>query len=203
MASKRTQLALTRIALEQLPMVASDRHRGLRESLANVQQRVIELEARRAAVVRAPLSGRIAAIPALVGAAVDSGSLLATIVPDGAELRARLFVPTRAIGKVHPGQSVSIRYEAFPYQKYGTFKGRIVDVSNSVLLPLEIERISPVKLAEPAYVLDVVVERQAVVLGVDRQAPLRPDMLLSATIEIDRRPLLAWIGESAFGIAQH
>src|SRR5262249_3159601 len=132
MASKRAQLALTRIALEQLPMVASDRHRGLREGLANVQQRMIELEARRAIVVPAPLSGRIAAIPALAGATVDGGTLIATIVPDGAELHARLFVATRAIGKVRPGQTVSIRYEAFPYQKYGTFKGRVVDVSSSV-----------------------------------------------------------------------
>lgn len=201
-AAKRAQLVLARIALEQLPMTANDRHRGLRESLANVQQRMIELEARRATVVRAPLGGRVAAIPALAGAAVDSGTLIATIVPEGAELRARLFVPTRAIGKVHPGQAVSIRYDAFPYQKYGTFKGRVEDVSNSVLLPQEIEKVSPVKISEPAYVLDVVIERQSVALGGDRQAYLRPDMLLSATIEVDRRPLLAWMGESVFGVAQ-
>ena len=39
-------------------------------------------------------------------------------------------------------------------------------------------------------------------LADDREAPLRPDMLLKAAIEIDRRPLLAWIGESVFGVAQ-
>jgi membrane fusion protein len=95
-----------------------------------VQQRRIELETQRALIVRAPLSGRIAAIPVFVGAAVDSGSLIAAIIPDESQLRARLFVPTRAIGKVRPGQTVSIRYDAFPYQKYGTFKGQIEDVSN-------------------------------------------------------------------------
>jgi membrane fusion protein len=203
MASKRARLAVARIASEQLPTTASERMRGLREALANVQQRLIELDARRAVIVRAPVSGRIAALPALVGAALDSGSLVATIVPDGSALQARLFVPTRAIGKVHPGQRVAIRYEAFPYQKYGTFAGTIEDVSNSVLLPQETDRISPVKLGEPAYVLQVAIERQSVSLGGDRQATLRPDMLLTATIEIDRRPLLAWIGESIFGVAQH
>ncbi|WP_421995029.1 HlyD family secretion protein [Reyranella sp.] len=201
-AAKRAQLALSRIALEQLPMIANDRHRGLREALANVQQRLIELEARRATVVRAPVAGRIAAIPALAGAGVDSGMLIATIVPEGAALRARLFVPTRAIGKVHAGQDVAIRYDAFPYQKYGTFKGRIEEVANSVLLPREIERISPVRMAEPAYVLDVAIERQQVAVGGDREAHLRPDMLLSATIQVDRRPILAWVGESVFGVAQ-
>jgi membrane fusion protein len=201
-ASKRAQLVAAGIAIEQLPTAANERLRGLREALANVQQKLIELEARRAVVMRAPLSGRIAAVPVFVGAAVDSGSLIAAIIPDESELRARLFVPTRAIGKVRPGQTVSIRYDAFPYQKYGTFKGQIEDVSNSVILPQELERGSPVKLTEPAYVLDVAIRRQSVTLDGERQAVLRPDMLLTATIETDRRTILGWIGESVFGVAQ-
>jgi membrane fusion protein len=201
-ASKRAQLAGAKIAIDQLPTVASERVRALREALANVQQRSIELETRRAVVVRAPLSGRIAAIPVFVGAAVDSGSLIASIVPDQSELHARLFVPTRAIGKVRPGQTVAIRYDAFPYQKYGTFKGQVEDVSNSVILPEELEKNSPIKLAEPAYVLDVAIRRQSVMLDAERQVALRPDMLLTATIETDHRTILGWIGESVFGVAQ-
>jgi membrane fusion protein len=201
-ASKRAQLVAAQIAIEQVPTVANERLRALREALANVQQRRIELETQRALIVRAPLSGRIAAVPVFVGAAVDSGSLIAAIVPDESELRARLFVPTRAIGKVRPGQTVSIRYDAFPYQKYGTFKGRIEDVSNSVILPQEVEKVSPVRLTEPAYVLDVAIRRQSVMLDGDRQAALRPDMLLTATIETDQRTILGWIGESVFGVAQ-
>lgn len=201
-SAKRAELVQARIALEQLPTLASERQRVLRESLANTQQRLIELEARRSVVVRAPAAGRIAAVPALAGSAIDSGGLIATIVPEDAELRARLFVPTRSIGKVHAGQSVALRYDAFPYQKYGSFKGRIEDVSNSVLLPQEIEKVSPVRLTESAYVLDVILERRTVPSGGARQVQLRPDMTLTAMIEIDRRPLLAWIGDSLFGVSQ-
>ena len=50
--------------------------------------------------------------------------------------------------------------------------------------------------------LDVRLDRQAVLLGNHDQVPLRPDMLLSATIKVDRLPLVAWIGESVFGVAQ-
>jgi membrane fusion protein len=202
LAAKRADLVQARIALEQLPTLASERQRTLRDSLANAQQRLIELEARRSVVVRAPTAGRIAAIPALAGSAIDNGGLIATIVPDGAELRARLFVPTRSIGKVHAGQAVALRYDAFPYQKYGSFKGRVEDVSSSVLLPQEIEKVAPVKVGEPAYVLDVVLERQTVPSGGAGLAHLRPDMTLTAMIEIDRRPLLAWIGDSLFGVSQ-
>ncbi|MBY0319027.1 MAG: HlyD family efflux transporter periplasmic adaptor subunit [Reyranella sp.] len=201
-SAKRAELVQARIALEQLPTLASERQRTLRDSLANTQQRLIELEARRSVVVRAPTAGRLAAIPALAGSAIENGGLIATIVPDGAELRARLFVPTRSIGKVHAGQAVALRYDAFPYQKYGSFKGRVEDVSSSVLLPQEIEKVAPVKVGEPAYVLEVVLERQTVPSGGAGLAQLRPDMTLTAMIEIDRRPLLAWIGDSLFGISQ-
>lgn len=203
LAGKRAQLVQARIALEQLPTVASERQRTLREALANVQQRLIELEARRAVVVRAPAGGRVAAIPALAGAAVESGALIATIVPEGAALHARVFVPTRAIAKIHDGQKVSIRYEAFPYQKYGTFKGRVLGVSDSVLLPQEVEKISPLRLSEPAYVLEVAIERQTVMLGEERQGLLRPDMILTAIIEVDRKPLLTWVADSVFGVSQN
>jgi len=64
------------------------------------------------------------------------------------------------------------------------------------------ERGAPVKLTEPAYVLDVAIRRQSVTLDGERQAALRPDMLLTATIETDRRTILGWIGESVFGVAQ-
>lgn len=201
-SSKRTQLIQARITLDQLPTVASERQRALRDALANVQQRMIELEARRAVVVVAPSSGRIAAIPALAGSAVDAGGLIATIAPENAHLQARLFVPTRSIGKVRPGQEVSIRYEAFSYQKYGTFKGRVQAVSRSVLLPQEVAKVAPVRLDEPAYLLDVSIERQTVTVAPGQDVALRPDMALSANIRIEHRPLFAWIAESVFGVDQ-
>lgn len=202
-STKRAQLAQARIALDQLPTLANERQRTLRDQLANVQQRLIELEARRAVVVDAPTSGRIAAIPALSGSAVEAGGMIATIAPEGALLHARVFVPTRSIGKVKPGQRVSLRYEAFPYQKYGTFKGRVEAVSRSVLLPQEVAKVAPVRLAEPAYLLDVSIERQSVTVGAGQEVMLRPDMLLSATIRVEHRSLLAWVSETLLGVSQN
>jgi membrane fusion protein len=67
LAAKQAQLVQARIAIEQLPTLASERQRALRESLANVQQRLIEIDARRAIVMAAPTGGRVAAVPALAG----------------------------------------------------------------------------------------------------------------------------------------
>jgi membrane fusion protein len=111
-------------------------------------------------------------------------------------------VPARAIGKVRLGQNVSIRYDAFPYQRYGTFKGHVTNVANTMTLPQEVDRVSPLKLTEPAYMVDVAIERQRIAMANGRWGSLRPDMLLSASVEVDRSPLLSWVGESVFGVAQ-
>jgi membrane fusion protein len=202
LVAKGTLQKTTQIALEQLPTVASERMRSLRDALANVQQRLIGLEARRATVIRTPLSGVVASLSAFAGASLVADSAIATIVPDGSELHARLLVPARAIGKVRLGQNVSIRYDAFPYQRYGTFKGQVTNVANTMTLPQEVERIAPLKLTEPAYMVEVEIERQHVAMAHGRRTSLRPDMLLSASVEVDRSPLLSWMGESVFGVAQ-
>jgi membrane fusion protein len=200
--AKQTQQKTTQIALEQLPTVASERMRSLRDALANVQQRLIELEARRAIVIRTPLSGVVASLSAFVGANLTADSAVATIVPDGSELHAHLMVPARSIAKVRLGQNVSIRYDAFPYQRYGTFKGQVTNIANTMTLPQDADRVLPMKLTEPAYMVDVDIERQHIATAHGRQAALRPDMLLAASVEVDRSSLLSWVGESVFGIAQ-
>jgi membrane fusion protein len=201
-AIKRSQLEAARVNLQQLPALSAERVRPLREALSNARQRLIEQDARRAITVRAPVRGRVAAVLSFAGSAVDSGTLLASVVAESSEMRARLFVPTRAIGNVREGQKVAIRYDAFPYQKYGTFVGRIASMSQVVILPGDIDRVVPVKLAEPAYELNVTLDRQSVAIREGLQFRLRPHMLLTAHIETERRPILAWIAESVLGIPQ-
>ena len=61
-----------------------------------------------------------------------------TLLPDGASLLAELFVPSRAIGFVEPGQRVRLMVDAFPYQRFGTLGGRVETVSQAVLSPNEV-----------------------------------------------------------------
>lgn len=44
----------------------------------------------------------------------------------------------RSIGFVEEGQSLAIRYDAFPYQKFGIYSGKVSQVSKTLLLPSEL-----------------------------------------------------------------
>src|SRR3979490_3652788 len=61
---RRTQLTDARHTLEQLPIVAAERIRVLRGDLSSIEQRVAEVNGRRAYVIKAPTSGRVSPLPA-------------------------------------------------------------------------------------------------------------------------------------------
>lgn len=190
LAARRSQATEQRFALVQLPTQAADRARVLQGELSAAEQRIAEINGRRAYVIRAPVAGRVSALQAKPGRPADPRQLQLTIVPEGSVLRAELFVPTRAAGFVRAGQRVRILYDAFPYQNFGTYGGRVVEVSRTVLTPGDVA--APLELREPVYRIVAELNRPDVDAYGER-IPLQPDMLLRADIILDSRTLMAWM----------
>ena len=55
--------------------------------------------------------------------------------PSDSDLQAELYAPSRAAGFLGVGQEVLLRYEAYPYQKFGHYRGRVSAVSQTALAP--------------------------------------------------------------------
>jgi membrane fusion protein len=190
LASRRTDLAQARIKLEQLPVSTDDRLATLRASLLDLDQSASEIEGRRAYVARAPIAGRVTALQATLGASVNSRLPLIAIVPAEGKLQAEIYIPSRAIGFVKPGQEVRLLYEAFPYQRFGAYPGQVVTVSKAILAPTEIPAVITAK--EPVYRAVVALESQT--MEVEGQTiPLQAGGQLTANIILDRRTLIEWI----------
>src|SRR5207248_951321 len=69
--ARRSQLTDTEHTLEQLPTVAAERIRVLRNDLSSIEQRVAEVNGRQAYVIKAPTSGRVSTLQATVGQIAD------------------------------------------------------------------------------------------------------------------------------------
>ena len=190
LAGRRAELAQAAASLEQLPTMIAEKVQALRNLVADGEQRIAEIEGRRAFVVRAPIAGRISTLQAAVGRAIDPRQSQLSILPQDSLLQAELFVPTRAIGFVRPGQQVRVLYDAFPYQHFGTYGGRVAGVARTMLTSADLQ--GPLSLQQPAYKVTVVLNRQNVDAYGER-VPLQPDMLLKADILLDRRSLLSWL----------
>jgi membrane fusion protein len=190
LAARQNQLTETRYSLRQLPTVMASKIQGLRSELATTDQRIAEISGRRAYVIRAPAAGRVSMVQATVGQFADPRRLQMEIVPNESVLQAELFVPTRAIGFVQPGQEVRILYEAFPYQQFGTYSGRVLKVSQTILT--RSDTFGPIELKEPAYRVTAALDRPDID-AYGKKIPLQADMLLRADVILEKRSLISWL----------
>ena len=122
---------------------------------------------------------------------------MVSLLPTGVALEAHLFVPSRSIGFVAQGQTVALQYQAFPYQRFGSYQGRVTEISRTLILPTETA--VPLPLAEPAYRVIVTIDSQSV-KAYGHDVPLQPGMLLDANIQLDRRRLYQWLLDPLYSI---
>jgi membrane fusion protein len=180
-----------------LPTVMAQKVQELRNGLAAAEQRIAEINGRRAYVIRAPTAGRISTLQAKIGQNADPQRLQLEIIPEHAVLQAELLVPARAIGFVEPGQPVRILYDAFPYQHFGTYTGHIVKVSQTLLTGADAA--GPITLKEPAYRITAALDRADIDAN-GKKIALQPDILLKADIILEKRSLMSWLTSPLLGV---
>jgi membrane fusion protein len=173
---------------------------ALDAQLAAVAQEQVEVRARADAVVAAPASGIVAALLAEPGQVVAGGAGLLTLLPDGSPLQAHLFAPSRAVGFIRAGQEVMLRYPAFPFQKFGSQRARVLSVSQSAVSAAELGFTPPDGSREPLYRVKVELAAQTVT-AYGRAEPLQAGMLVEADVLLDRRRLIEWVFEPLFSLA--
>ena len=170
-----------------------------RESKA-IAQGEVENDAHRELLVRAPHDGVVATLLAEQGQPAVAGATLATLAPEGALMEVHLFAPSRSIGFIRPGQEVQLRFQAYPYQKFGIHRGMVIAVSKSAVAPAEIGQPAGESSREPVYRIRVALERQQVMAYGEPQ-PLHAGMAVEADVIVDRRRLIEWVFEPLYSLA--
>jgi membrane fusion protein len=175
----------------------------LERSLAETELQLAENEARRAIVVEAPHDGVVTGITKDVGDVVDPSVSLALLVPLSPVLRAELYAPSRAAGFLAAGQPVLLRYEPYPYQKFGHYRGHVSAVSQTALAPSErsVVEAGSFGAVEPMYRVTVELEAQTVTAYGELRA-LRPGMGVEADVLLETRRLYEWVFEPLYSGAR-
>jgi membrane fusion protein len=168
-------------------------------NIAAAEQDLTENEARREILVRAPQAGTVTAITGEVGQTTSPAQILASVLPEGSELEAELYAPSRAIGFLKPGQDVLLRYQAFPYQKFGQAKGSVKEVSRTALPQNETAVAGPAAYNEPLYRVRVTLQRQTM-LAYGQEQALRSGALLESSVVLEKRHLYEWVLEPLYTV---
>ena len=202
-ASSARDLSGAQAELRELRIQIQRDQEAIARNIASLEQELTENEARRQGVVRAPHAGVATAIGAELGQTVAAGQALASLLPADSRLIAELYASSRAIGFVKPGMDVLLRYQAYPYQKFGQHHGRVTEVSSTAMRSDELG-LSGAPLpagtgGEPLYRVRVAIERQSVTAYGSPQA-LKAGMVIDASILLERRRLYEWVLEPVYTV---
>jgi len=205
--------------LRALDMALAGELTQIERARSSLAQEVAENRSRKSQIITARESGVLTTVTYQVGQAVSAGQVLGTVVPSGSaaaamgDMEVQLYAPSRTAGFVAPGQEVLIRYQAFPYQKFGLQRGRVSDVSATPFAPSELptslastilsnaqQHINGFNSSEALYRIRVKLARQTIETY-GKEQPLRPGMTLEADLVQDRRRIWEWIAEPLLAAA--
>jgi membrane fusion protein len=161
----------------------------LQRGLAEVGQQLAQVEDQRFLIIRAPESGMITRITAGVGAAADMSTPLLTIVPDDSALDANLYVPSSAAGFVKEGAQVLLRYESFPYQKFGAQTATVTSITKTSVDPRELP--FAIKAEEPLYLVTARISKDTIT-AFGKEEPLVAGSKFEADLVLEHRKIWEW-----------
>jgi membrane fusion protein len=203
--NRRDMLALDRdLAATQRDLDAQRARFGNQRSeferaILTTKQEFTELEARRRVVVTAPTDGKVTLMQAELGQSVESGRPLAQLVPSTSQLTVRLYAPSRAAGFVRVGAPVLLRFDAFPYQKYGQQTGKVLSVSSAAVAAADLQGFMPRLDMTGESLFAITVSLPAQAMGAAAQPlALQTGMRVEADLLHETRRLYEWILEPLY-----
>lgn len=175
----------------------------IKKSINDVDQKIINGEREQVIIITAPADGKVTALRGYVGQQVTPDTALLSLVPHDYMLEAELYVPSSAIGLLKKNANVILKYSAFPYQKFGLYKGKITEITYTPITSQTTgkeggttanqEITNTTKEDTNLYRIKVRPEKNFISAYPDKKYFLQPGMRVEADIASDYRRLYQWM----------
>lgn len=158
-----------------------------------------EADASGALIVNAPTDGRIESLSVTPGQMVNSGDSLVQIIPrSDAIYQLVLWLPNSSVPYVSVNDAINIRYDAFPYEKFGQFPGKIESIA---YVPASVQEMSTYS-SSPAnqttaqtasYYKAIIVLEKTHLSYQGKVLQLTNGMHAQSTLFLEKRSLYQWM----------
>ncbi|WP_017130512.1 HlyD family secretion protein [Pseudomonas agarici] len=158
-------------------------------------ERLELLEQNQGHVLLSPVAGVVDTVAVFAGDRVEVGQpmmLLRVVQPRHPPLRVMLDVNSSAIGFATPGTEVILRFDAFPYERYGVVKGAIVHRSASTYKAAVPDAAHDDSREVPTYLVEVKPDFSATHTRI-REDWLKDGMTLRGSLSLERTSLMEWL----------
>lgn len=157
---------------------AEDQIVGLTQELAKATK-IQELQ-----VLRAPVDGEVQQLAVhTVGGVVQAGDPLMVVVPKERVLTVEANVLNKDIGFVTEGQTVEVKFEAFPFTKYGVIDGVVVSIAQNAVADENLGLIYPTRIS---------LEKSTIIVQ-GREVNISPGMAVTAEVKTNQKRLIEFL----------
>ncbi|WP_371470327.1 HlyD family secretion protein, partial [Citrobacter pasteurii] len=196
-----TLLDTTKDNLSHLTLQGQSRNTELERQLQEIRKQQVEISSQENFALTAPVSGTVAAILVKQGQSVKAYEPALTLIPENTKLQIELYATSQNAGFIRANQKVSLRFQAFPYQKFGVQYGVIREISRTTLSPSDLLSITPLTWTVNEGHYRVIVEpKLSYILAYGKKETLRPGMLLEGDVSLDTRYLWEWLTEPIWSL---
>lgn len=191
--NRKNQISQLKSQQVTLPQEQLNQNHQIQTRLSELSLKIAQVSGQRTQVIKASRDGVVSNMQAKVGQQVTGDIPLLSLIPEGEDIRATLLIPVKAAGFIALGQQIEIRYDAFPYQKFGLYQGTISQISDYVILPGELQAALH-NINEPAYIVHAHLASNEI-QAFGKPLNLKSGMTLSADIKLSDRNLIEWVLE--------
>ena len=176
-------------ARKNLDALKKEREKGILSDIVDREKSITAIEGE---VIKAkkryeleklcsPVAGTVHGLASYtVGGVVTPAQPIVTVVPDGTPLIIEAMALNKDIGFLKVGQEAEVKLDTFPFQKYGTIKGKVVFISPDAF---EDENLGPV------YKVKIKMEGLSLVVD-GRNGAVSPGMAVTVEVKTGKRRVI-------------
>ncbi|MEM0515565.1 HlyD family efflux transporter periplasmic adaptor subunit [Pseudoalteromonas sp. YIC-827] len=198
---QNNQINQTAFDTANLPQQYTLRINSLLREKADIENQLAQVQNSHSYRVTASHAGTVTGIQVVEGETLSPSKAqskpLLHILPEGSELVAELLLPTRSAGFIAKGQVSRLRFDAFPYQRFGFIESEITRIDRALIAPNEVQL--PIALQEPVYRLRAKLTKQQM-QAYGQAFELKSGMLFEADIMLEQRTLIEWLLEPIYSL---
>lgn len=154
-------------------------------------------------VITAPHGGVVFSLLLKVQQPVLANDQAMSILAKNAKWEAVFYANSQQYNTIQINTSAELRYDAFPYQNFGTYTGNVISIAQTPLQADSLIYPLPNKgRAGTYYKIRIALEKQCINIQ-DKCQSFHPGMKATANIHIGSRSLIAWLFYSKRSTQSH
>lgn len=165
----------------------------------DLERQLAQADAKGSLLITAPTDGKISSLSVTPGQMVNAGDSLAQLVPaKNSPFFLVAWLPNESVPYVKQGENINIRYDAYPFEKYGQFPGRVESVSSAPVSEQELNSYASAPrnangtVNGPYYKVIVSLDKNQLNWH-GEQLNLSSGMKAESTMFLEKRPLYQWM----------